>query len=140
LKDSLTINLFDYNDIRKDKELGTATFALEQLEEVPDHENMQLEVMSGGRARGMVTADVRFFPVLEGTTLEDGTKEPPPESRTGICKFTVEQAKDMDGSKSMIGQRMSILPRQIISLLTLLQSARTPSCCSTATRSTNRGL
>ncbi|KAI4671195.1 uncharacterized protein J4E88_009228 [Alternaria novae-zelandiae] len=104
LKDSLTINLFDYNDIRKDKELGTATFALEQLEEDPDHENMQLEVMSGGRARGLVTADVRFFPVLEGTTLEDGTKEPPPESRTGICKFTVEQAKDMDGSKSMIGQ------------------------------------
>ncbi|KAL6704691.1 Tricalbin-2 [Coniothyrium glycines] len=104
LKDSLTINLFDYNDIRKDKELGTATFALEQLETDTDHENLHLEVMSGGRPRGIVQADVRFFPVLEGTTLEDGTKEPPPESRTGICKFTVEQAKDMDGSKSMIGQ------------------------------------
>ncbi|RMZ68452.1 membrane bound c2 domain [Pyrenophora seminiperda CCB06] len=104
LKDSLTINIFDYNDIRKDKELGTATFALEQLEEEAIHENMQLEVMSGGRARGIVSADVRFFPVLEGTTLDDGTKEPPPESRTGICKFTVEQAKDMDGSKSLIGQ------------------------------------
>lgn len=104
LKDSLTINVFDYNDIRKDKELGTATFALEQLEEETDHENLQLEVMSGGRPRGLVSADVRFFPVLEGTTLDDGTKEPPPESRTGICKFTVEQAKDMDGSKSMIGQ------------------------------------
>ncbi|RAR10473.1 membrane bound c2 domain-containing protein [Stemphylium lycopersici] len=104
LKDSLTINIFDYNDIRKDKELGTATFALEQLETDPDHENLQLEVMSGGRARGIVSADVRFFPVLEGAVLEDGTKEPPPESRTGICKFTVEQAKDMDGSKSMIGQ------------------------------------
>lgn len=104
LKDSLTINIFDYNDIRKDKELGTATFALEQLEEDPDHENLQLEVMSGGRARGLVSADVRFFPVLGETTLEDGTKEPPPESRTGICKFTVEQAKELDGSKSMIGQ------------------------------------
>ncbi|KAF1942413.1 tricalbin [Clathrospora elynae] len=104
LKDSLTINLFDYNDIRKDKELGTATFALEQLEEISDHDNLHLEVMSGGRERGIVQADVRFFPVLEGATLEDGTQEPPPESRTGICKFTVEQAKDMDGSKSMIGQ------------------------------------
>ncbi|KAF1831287.1 tricalbin [Decorospora gaudefroyi] len=104
LKDSLTINIFDYNDIRKDKELGTATFALEQLEDITDHENLQLEVMSGGRPRGVLQADVRFFPVLEGTMLEDGTKEPPPESRTGICKFTVEQAKDMDGSQSMIGQ------------------------------------
>ncbi|EMD88413.1 hypothetical protein COCC4DRAFT_84314 [Bipolaris maydis ATCC 48331] len=104
LKDSLTINIFDYNDIRKDKELGTATFVLEQLEENPDHENLQLEVMSGGRARGLVSADVRFFPVLGETTLEDGTKQPPPESRTGICKFTVEQAKELDGSKSLIGQ------------------------------------
>jgi Ca2+-dependent lipid-binding protein len=104
LKDSLTINLLDYNDIRKDKELGTATFALEQLEEDTDHENLHLEVMSGGRPRGILQADVRFFPVLEGATLDDGTKEPAPESRTGIIKFTVEQAKDMDGTKSMVGQ------------------------------------
>jgi Ca2+-dependent lipid-binding protein len=104
LKDSLTINLFDYNEIRKDKELGTATFALDQLEVDSDHENLHLEVMSGGRPRGIVQADVRFFPVLEGATLSDGTKEPPPESRTGIIKFTVEQAKDMDGSKSIVGQ------------------------------------
>ncbi|KAF2263568.1 tricalbin [Lojkania enalia] len=104
LKDSLTINIFDYNDIRKDKELGTATFALEQLEEDDDHENLHLEVMSGGRPRGILQCDVRFFPVLEGEKLEDGTQEPPPESRTGIAKFTVEQAKELDGSKSLVGQ------------------------------------
>lgn len=103
LKDALTITLYDFNEYRKDKELGTATFALEQLETDDEHENMHLEVMSGGRPRGVLQADVRFFPVLEGETLEDGTKEPPPESRTGIAKFTVEQAKDLDGSKSMIG-------------------------------------
>jgi Ca2+-dependent lipid-binding protein len=104
LKDALTINIFDYNDIRKDKELGTATFALEQLETELVHENLHLEVMSGGRPRGLLQADVRFFPVLEGETLQDGTKQPPPESRTGIIKFTVEQAKELDGTKSMIGQ------------------------------------
>lgn len=103
LKDTLTINVFDYNDIRKDKELGTASFALEQLEENDEHENLHLEVMSGGRPRGIVQADVRFFPVLEGAVV-DGVKEPPPESRTGIAKFTVEQAKDLDGTKSLIGQ------------------------------------
>ncbi|KAF2748549.1 tricalbin [Sporormia fimetaria CBS 119925] len=103
LKDSLTVNIFDYNDIRKDKELGTATFSLEQLEEDDEHENLHLEVVSGGRPRGILQADVRFFPVLEGAVV-DGVQEPPPESRTGICKFTVEQAKDLDGSKSLIGQ------------------------------------
>jgi Ca2+-dependent lipid-binding protein len=104
LKDALTINLYDYNEIRKDKELGSATFALEQLETDDEHENLHLEVMSGGRPRGILQCDVRFFPVLEGEVLEDGTKEPPPESRTGIAKFTIEQAKELDSNKSAIGQ------------------------------------
>ncbi|KAF2197837.1 tricalbin [Delitschia confertaspora ATCC 74209] len=103
LKDALTINVFDYNEIRKDKELGSATFPLEQLEEETEHENLHLEVMANNRARGIVQCDIRFFPVLEGAKLEDGTVEPPPESRTGIAKFTVEQAKELDGSKSLVG-------------------------------------
>ena len=104
LKDSLTIQLYDYNEYRKDKELGTATFPLEQLEEVPEHENQQIEILANGRARGVVQADIRFFPVLTGSKLEDGVEEPPPESMTGIARFTVEQAKELDGSKSLIGQ------------------------------------
>ncbi len=104
LTDSLTLQIYDFNEYRKDKELGTATFALEQLENVTEHENLQLEVMANGKARGIVQADVRFFPVLEGRKLEDGTQEPAPESNTGIARFTVEQAKDLDGSKSLIGQ------------------------------------
>ena len=102
--DALTLQLYDYNEYRKDKELGTATFALDRLEQVTEHENLRLEVMANGKARGIVQADVRFFPVLEGRKLEDGQEEQAPESNTGIAKFTVEQAKDLDGSKSMIGQ------------------------------------
>ncbi|KAF2010633.1 tricalbin [Aaosphaeria arxii CBS 175.79] len=104
LKDQLTINIFDFNDYRKDKDLGTATFSLEQFETDDEHENLHLEVLAGGRPRGILQCDIRFFPVLEGEKLEDGTQEPPPESRTGIAKFTIEQAKDLDGTKSMIGQ------------------------------------
>lgn len=104
LKDTLTMAVYDYNEIRKDKELGIASFALEQLEENEFYENQQLEVLANGRPRGVVMADIRFFPVLEGFKSEDGTEMPPPESSTGIVKFTVEQAKELDGSKSMIGQ------------------------------------
>ncbi|KAI4100961.1 MAG: hypothetical protein LQ339_005282 [Xanthoria mediterranea] len=103
LNDSLTLQLYDWNEYRKDKELGTATFPLEQLEEITEHENLQLEVMANGKARGVVQADVRFFPVLESLKLEDGTEEPAPESNTGIARFIVEQAKDLDGTKSLIG-------------------------------------
>lgn len=103
LKEPLTIQLYDYNEYRKDKDLGTATFNLEQLETDPEHENQQLEVLAGGRSRGVVQCDIRFFPVLEGQKMEDGTEIPPPESTTGIVKFTVEQAKDLDGTKSLVG-------------------------------------
>ncbi|GAM85418.1 hypothetical protein ANO11243_034250 [Dothideomycetidae sp. 11243] len=104
LKDNLIITVFDYNEFRKDKELGQATFALENLENEFEHENQQLEVIASGRPRGIVQADIRFFPVLEGEKLPDGTEQLPPESNTGIAKFTVESAKELDGSKGLIGQ------------------------------------
>ncbi|KAL1843757.1 hypothetical protein VTJ49DRAFT_138 [Mycothermus thermophilus] len=101
--DSLDIDIYDYNDIRKDKKLGSTSFALENLEEVYEHENERLELTIDGKARGMLMCDVRFFPVLEPQKLEDGSIEPPPESNQGILRFTVEQAKELDGSKSMVG-------------------------------------
>ncbi|KAK4693255.1 hypothetical protein P7C71_g4110, partial [Lecanoromycetidae sp. Uapishka_2] len=104
LTDTLTLQVFDWNEYRKDKELGTANFPLDQLEAISEHENLQLEVMANGKPRGVIQADVRFFPVLEGIVQEDGTKGPAPESNTGIARLTVEQAKDLDGTKSLIGQ------------------------------------
>ena len=101
---TLTLQVFDYNEIRKDKELGTGSFAMDKFQGDPEHENLQLDVMSNGKQRGIIQADMRFFPVLEGLKLEDGKQEPPPESNTGIARFTVEQARDLDGSKSMVGQ------------------------------------
>ncbi|KAF7188486.1 hypothetical protein HII31_10148 [Pseudocercospora fuligena] len=103
LRDPLTIALFDYNEYRKDKELGVASFNLEQLEKDHDFENQNLEVIVNGRPRGQVQCDIRFFPVLEGQKLADGKVTEPPDMTTGIAKFTVVQAKDLDGSKSMIG-------------------------------------
>ncbi|KAH6634070.1 C2 domain-containing protein [Chaetomium sp. MPI-SDFR-AT-0129] len=101
--DSLDVDIFDYNDIRKDKKLGTASFLLENVEEVYEHENERLELKHDGKARGVVLSDIRFFPVLEPRKLEDGSVEPAPESNQGILRFTVEQAKELDGSKSMVG-------------------------------------
>lgn len=102
--DSMDIELFDYNEFRKDKALGTASFPLENLEEVFEHENEHLEVKSGGKARGALMCDIRFFPVMEAAKDENGVEEPLPDIPTGILRFTVEQAKDLDGSKSIVGQ------------------------------------
>jgi Ca2+-dependent lipid-binding protein len=101
--DVLTLQVYDFNEYRKDKELGAASFPLEKLEQIPEHENLQLEVISSGKSRGQVQADVRFFPVLQGQKLDDGTVGPPPESNTGIARITIEQCKELDGSKSLVG-------------------------------------
>ncbi|KAI2626304.1 C2 domain-containing protein [Xylaria nigripes] len=101
--DSLDIMVYDYNDIRKDKELGVASFPLERLEELEVYENERIELIANGKARGILNADIRFFPVLEEVTLPDGKVEPPPEKNTGILRYKVEQAKDLDGTKSLVG-------------------------------------
>lgn len=102
--DALTLGLFDFNEIRKDKELGSASFALDSLKDNPEQENIKIPVMTNGKERGHVSLDVRFFPISEGRMLEDGTQEPVPESNTGILRYTVSQAKDLDPSRSLIGQ------------------------------------
>lgn len=104
LSDAITLTPFDYNEFRKDKELGAATFPLDRLDQDYEHENLHLEVLSSGKPRGVISCDVRFFPVLLGTKIDDHTTTPPPESNTGIARITIEQAKDLDGSKSLVGQ------------------------------------
>lgn len=101
--DSLDIVVYDANGFRKDKELGVASFPLERIEEMGVYENEHLEVIANGKARGVVFADIRFFPVLETEHLPDGREEAPPETNTGILRYTIEQAKDLDGTKSLIG-------------------------------------
>ncbi|KAF4464668.1 hypothetical protein FALBO_8500 [Fusarium albosuccineum] len=101
--DSLDIQVFDHNDFRKSKELGVASFPLENIEELNVYENERLEVIADGKARGVVSCDLRFFPVLETIKNADGQDEPPPESNQGILRFTVEQARELDGTKSLVG-------------------------------------
>ncbi|KAJ5782088.1 Tricalbin [Penicillium paradoxum] len=102
--EALSIAAYDWNEYRKDKEMGVASFALDKLEQEPSHEGIYLEVQASGRHRGAIQADIRFFPVLEGRKNEAGEPEPAPELNTGIAQFTVEQAKSLDASKSMIGK------------------------------------
>jgi len=104
LKDSLDIPVYDWNEYRKDREIGRCTFPLERFQDHDEYENLQLEVKLNGKPKGAIQCDLRFFPVLGETKLQDGTVLPPPESMTGIARFTVEQAKDLDGTKSLIGQ------------------------------------
>ncbi|KAF3925246.1 Tricalbin-3 [Dactylellina cionopaga] len=103
--DALWLQVFDYNEFRKDKELGIASFPLKSLEDgQPEQENVQMPVLVNGKPRGVITCDFRFFPVLEGTKNADGTTALVPEMNTGILRYTIHRAKELDHTKSMIGQ------------------------------------
>lgn len=104
LNEVLTMQVVDFNDFRKDKDIGVVNFALESLKENPDQEAIVTPILSAGKSRGQLVYDCHWYPVLEGRTLDDGTVEPPPTSNTGIVRFTVHQCKELDSTKSMVGQ------------------------------------
>ncbi|KAF5100759.1 hypothetical protein D0Z00_001147 [Geotrichum galactomycetum] len=104
LSETLTFNVFDFKDFKKDKNIGTASLSLESVADNPDQEGISLELIKDGKSSGTLELEIHWFPVLESKVLEDGTTEPPPESNTGIVKFITHQCKGLDSSKSLVGQ------------------------------------
>lgn len=98
------MEVIDFNDYRKDKAIGMANFDLKSLEVDPEQEGVVAPVKSSGKDRGELRFDAVWYPVLAPKTLEDGTIQQPPETNSGIVRFTVHQAKDLDYKKSMVGQ------------------------------------
>ena len=80
LNDVLALTLMDWNEHRKDSELGVANFDLKSLATDPEQESVNVPVMMQGKDRGTVKCGIRFFPTLVPKKLENGTEEPVPES------------------------------------------------------------
>ncbi|KAH9949508.1 tricalbin [Amylocystis lapponica] len=83
LTESLVMSLLDYNEHRKDTELESA-------------------ILKDGKERGTLRYDVSFYPVLKAEAGQGGIEEIP-DTKVGIVRLTVHQAKDLDPSKSMSG-------------------------------------
>lgn len=79
LSESLTLAVFDYNDHRKDTEMGFASFDLSKLSEDAVHEGIEEVIRKDGKDRGTLRFDVSFFPVLKPDTT--GTEEFPDSSK-----------------------------------------------------------
>ncbi|KAF5375164.1 hypothetical protein D9758_000478 [Tetrapyrgos nigripes] len=98
LTESLVLNLFDYNDHRKDTLLGSSTFELEKLTKDATWEGVMTPVLKDGKERGELRYDVSFYPVLK----PEGQEEIP-DTTVGIVRLTVHQAKELDTRKSLSG-------------------------------------
>lgn len=117
ISENLVLNLWDFNDHRKDTSLGAATFDMNQLAVDSLCEGIVSPLLKDGKERGEIRYDVQYFPVLEPP--EDST-EVPESSKclnvivigdayhffypgVGIVRLVLHQAKDLDQSKSLSG-------------------------------------
>ncbi|KAF5384758.1 hypothetical protein D9757_006278 [Collybiopsis confluens] len=98
LSESLNLNLYDFNDHRKDTLLGTATFELAQLQEDALREGLTSHLLKDGKDRGELKYDISFYPVLKA---EEGQEVP--DTKVGIVRLTIHQAKELDHTKSLSG-------------------------------------
>ncbi|THV06045.1 tricalbin [Dendrothele bispora CBS 962.96] len=98
LSESLVLNLYDYNDHRKDTLLGSATFELEKLTQDATWEGVVSPLLTDGKERGELRYDVAFYPVLK----PEGGEEIP-DTNVGIVRLVVHQAKELDVKKSLSG-------------------------------------
>ncbi|OCH88587.1 tricalbin [Obba rivulosa] len=100
LTESLILSLFDYNDHRKNTLLGSASFDMSKLREDATQEGIEAPILKDGKERGTLRFDVTYYPVLK-PEVDAGGKEELPESKVGIVRMTLHQAKDLDHTKSM---------------------------------------
>ncbi|KZT58286.1 tricalbin [Calocera cornea HHB12733] len=100
LKEPLTLNIMDYNEHRKDMQLGTVTWPMDTLEQDAEQDEIVGKIMRDGREMGEIQFDVSFFPVLQPLKGATGEPEPLPDTKTGILRLTLHQAKELDTSKT----------------------------------------
>ncbi|KAN0064038.1 Tricalbin-2 [Thecaphora frezii] len=104
LNGMLTLSLLDYNEHRPDSNLGLAAFELKSLEEEPEQENISTPVMLDGKERGEVQYSLSYYPVLKPEIGEDGLPKPLPETYSGVVRFTIHQAKELDKRSGFGGE------------------------------------
>jgi Ca2+-dependent lipid-binding protein len=77
ISENLVLNLWDFNDHRKDTLLGAATFDMNQLVKDSSHEGIVSSILKDGKVHGELRYDVEYHPALEPP---EGTTEVPKSS------------------------------------------------------------
>ncbi|EFP82963.2 uncharacterized protein PGTG_09931 [Puccinia graminis f. sp. tritici CRL 75-36-700-3] len=96
LNEILTMEIMDYNEVRKDTSLGTASVDLQTLVTEPEQEGLMVPIMYQGKPRGEIRLSMVYHPCLVPKQLENGETEPVPETSAGVTRLVLHQAKELD--------------------------------------------
>ncbi|KAF9409138.1 hypothetical protein BGZ94_002044, partial [Podila epigama] len=95
LNEVVCMEIFDKDNLRKDRPLGQANFDLKSLEEEPIQDDVWCKVLRNGKERGAVRVRAAYFPVQQPVPSADGSEMIPVESNSGILAINLAQAKDI---------------------------------------------
>ncbi|WAQ89720.1 hypothetical protein PtA15_11A411 [Puccinia triticina] len=96
LNDLLTMEVMDYNEVRKDTSLGIASIDLQTLVTEPEQEGLTVPIIHQGKPRGEIRLSMVYHPCLVPKQLENGETEPVPETTAGVARLVLHQAKELD--------------------------------------------
>ena len=77
----------DYNEFRKDTEIGATTFELAKLNEDATQDDLSSPILKDGKQKGELRFDVSYFPVLKPQANESGVEELPESSKFCLHRF-----------------------------------------------------
>lgn len=95
LSEPLNITVMDYNDHRKDKQIGTIQFDLEALMENKKQPNITAPVVRNNKPVGELLFGLHWMPTLVAQRQADGATIPPPDLNTGIARIQVAEARNL---------------------------------------------
>lgn len=93
--ENLNLEVYDFNDIRSDKLLGSAVLPLATLEAMPVTNDAFVELTLKGKTVGRLNYDMKFHAVVPDSG-EEITKVDGP----GVLQFTVHQCKELSNDPS----------------------------------------
>lgn len=80
LTEQLVFSIWDFNDHRKDTELGAVSFDLNKLNEDATLEGLEEKILKDGKERGELRFDLSFYPVLKPQKIDGGKEEELPDT------------------------------------------------------------
>lgn len=84
----MVLKLFDYNEHRKDAEMGVASFDLSKLLEDATLEDITSPILINGKNAGDMKFDVSFYPVLKPAVVDGVAEELPETSKRAFIALT----------------------------------------------------
>lgn len=91
----LNITVWDDNQTRKDRIIGSIQFDLERLRTENKQPNISAPFIRNNKVVGDLEFGLVFRPTIEAQLAPDGAMIPPPELNTGIARIEVAEARNL---------------------------------------------